>query len=170
MMSPKPFLASLGAALFIPVFCLCTGAAWAEDAGSAAGAAGAAAADPRAAYKEIKLLELVPATRISDGGRVIFEPRPVRFAAKLAQLPTPQKSDYLKQVMGMMGMGAELKVGQRVALDYGGEKLLAAYVEDDAAARIGKELKEGDTRTFYAFHVYNNRYGPALVITSFSED
>ncbi|MDR1229188.1 MAG: hypothetical protein LBK55_09285 [Azoarcus sp.] len=166
MMIPGRFLASLGVALSMSVFCLCAaGAARAADARAAV-----AAVDPHTSYKEVKLAELVPAARITDGGRVIFEPRPVRFAARLAQLPTPQKADYLKQVMGMMGMSAEFKVGQRVALDYGGEKLLAAYVEDDAASRIGKELKAGDMRTFYAFHVYNNRYGPALLITSFSEE
>ncbi|MDR3214074.1 MAG: hypothetical protein LBT71_09215 [Azoarcus sp.] len=129
----------------------------------------AAAADPRAAYQQIELVKLVPVTRMTDGGRAIFEPRPVRFTARLAQLPSPQKADYLKQVMGMMGSTADIQVSQRVALDYGGDKPLAAYVEDKAAARIGKELKAGDARTFYAFHVYNNRYGPALVITSFED-
>lgn len=160
-----PFFFRFATALCLSVFCLCAAsAARAEDAGTTAGES-----DPRTAYKEIKLGELVPASRMTDGGRAIFEPRPVRFAAKLAQLPSPQKADYLKQVMGMMGVTAGLEVSQRVALDYGGEKLLAAYVEDEAAVRIGKELKAGDTRTFYAFHVYNNRYGPALVIISFDE-
>jgi hypothetical protein len=71
--------------------------------------------------------------------------------------------------MGMIGVTAELQVSQRVALDYGGDKALAAYVEDQAATQATKELKPGDERTFYAFHVYNNRYGPALVITAFEE-
>jgi hypothetical protein len=166
-MNARPCFFRFGAALSLFVFCLCAAsAARAEKADAAA----AGESDPRAAYKEIRLAELVPVSRMTDGGRAIFEPRPVRFAAKLAQLPSPQKAEYLKQVMGMMGVTAELKVGQRVALDYGGEKLLAAYVEDEAAVRIGKELKAGDTRTFYAFHVYNNRYGPALVITAFGEE
>jgi hypothetical protein len=143
------------------------GTAWGETAAGTASAA--EAADPRARYQPVKLVELVPATRIDDGSRIIFEPRPVRFTARLAQLPSPQKADYLKQVMGMMGAAAELQVSQRVALDYGGDKLLAAYVEDRTATRIGKELQAGDERTFYAFHVYNNRHGPALVITSFEE-
>ncbi|MDR0672120.1 MAG: hypothetical protein LBF93_00355 [Zoogloeaceae bacterium] len=164
-MTARPFFFRFATALWLSVFCLCAAnAARAEDAGTTAGES-----DPRTVYKEIKLGELVPVSRMTDGGRAIFEPRPVRFAARLAQLPSPQKADYLKQVMGMMGVTAGLEVSQRVALDYGGEKLLAAYVEDEAAVRIGKELKAGDTRTFYAFHVYNNRYGPALVIISFDE-
>ncbi|MDR0528994.1 MAG: hypothetical protein LBG69_05220 [Zoogloeaceae bacterium] len=128
-----------------------------------------AAANPRAEYQRVRLLDFVPAARMSEGGRAIFEPRPVRFLARIAQLPTPQKADYLKKVMELMGVKAEIQVSQRIALEYGGEKALAAYVEDRVAARIKRELKTGDARVFYAFHVYNNRYGPALVITSFEE-
>ena len=135
---------------------------------SAAHAQKADESDPRATYQSVKLTELVPASR-TKGERIIFAPRAVRFTARLAQLPTPQKADYLKQVMGMIGVTAELQVSQRVALDYGGDKALAAYVEDQAAIQATKELKPGDERTFYAFHVYNNRYGPALVITAFEE-
>ena len=134
------------------------GPAWAENT-----------PDPRAHYQPVKLIELVPATRMDDGSRIIFAPRPVRFTARLAQRPAPQKADYLKQVMAMMGVTAEHQINQRIALDYGGDKPLAAYVEEQTAARIDKELKPGDERTFYAFHVYNNRHGPALVITSFEE-
>ena len=164
-MTPRHFFSRFAPAVALSVLCLCADAARAQETAKATDQA-----DPRATYRDVKLAELVPASRMTDGGRAIFEPRPVRFAAKLAQLPSPQKADYLKQVMGMMGVTSELKVGQRVALDYGGDKLLAAYVEDGAATRIGKELKAGDTRTFYAFHVYNNRHGPALVITSFDEE
>jgi hypothetical protein len=140
--------------------CCCMGAAQAETKDSS---------DPRASYLPVKLTELVPATRMTDGTRAIFAPRPVRFSARLAQLPAPQRADYLKQVMGMMGVTANLQVSQRVVLDYGGDKPLAAYVEDQIATRVAGELKAGDERTFYAFHVYNNRFGPALVITSFDE-
>ncbi|MDR2637790.1 MAG: hypothetical protein LBB55_05570 [Zoogloeaceae bacterium] len=135
----------------------------------AAMAADPASYNPREAYKQTNLAALVPASRITDGSRIIFEPRPVRFQARLAQMPTEQKADYLKQVMSMMGATSQLQVSKRVALDYGGDKLLAAYIEDQAAARVASEIKVGDERVFYAFHVYNNRYGPALVITSFED-
>ncbi|GHT89817.1 hypothetical protein AGMMS49545_01180 [Betaproteobacteria bacterium] len=154
--------------------CLVSGATLAETpavapaAATSAQPAAAPADNPVDAFREVALLQLVPASRMTDGTRAIFAPQPVRFQAKLAQLPSPQKTDYLKQVMGMMGM-TTVPVSQRVALDYGGDKLLAAYVEDQTAARIAKEIKVGDSRTFYAFHVYNNRQGPALVITSFGQ-
>ncbi|MDR1853632.1 MAG: hypothetical protein LBR05_01850 [Azoarcus sp.] len=145
-------------------------ASWlALGAAPAAAETAQAATDPRGAFKQVNLVELVPAVRMTDGTRAIIQPQPVRFRARLAQLPTPQKAEYLKQVMGMMGMTADIKVSQRVVLEYGGDKPLAAYIEDDVAQRVGKELKAGDERDFFAFHVYNNRYGPALVITSFDE-
>jgi hypothetical protein len=125
--------------------------------------------DPKTAYREVNLKALVPASRMPDGQRTIFAPTGVRFHARIMQLPTPQKTEYLQQVMSMMRVQPLPRVSQRVVLDYGGDKLLAAYVEDGAAARIGQSLKVGDTRTFYAFHVYNNRQGPALVITSFGD-
>ncbi|MDR2164933.1 MAG: hypothetical protein LBO79_04740 [Zoogloeaceae bacterium] len=128
------------------------------------------ASDPAAEYQSVDLAALVPASRMKEGqGRAIFAPRAVRFQARLAQKPKPQKSDYLKEVMGMMGITPLPEVRQRIALEYGGDKPLAAYVEVKVAARIDKELKVGDNRTFYAFHVYNNRFGPAFVITSFGD-
>ncbi|MDR0701081.1 MAG: hypothetical protein LBF61_01510 [Azoarcus sp.] len=160
------------AAFILSVLCLGAGAAQAADAAATARPVSTALTvegDPRATYAALDLAQAVPGMRTTDGSRTIFEPRPVRFTARLAQLPAPQKADYLKKVMGLIGVTAELKVSQRVALDYGGDKPLAAYVEDGAAARIAKDLKAGDERVFYAFHVYNNRYGPALVITAFDE-
>ncbi|MDR0672961.1 MAG: hypothetical protein LBF93_04710 [Zoogloeaceae bacterium] len=124
----------------------------------------------RTDYAPLDLAQSVPGLRTKDGTRTIFEPRPVRFTARLARLPEPQKADYLNQVMSLIGVTAKFQVSQRVVFDYGGDRPLAAYVEDGAAARIAKELKAGDTRTFYAFHVYNNRYGPALVVTAFDDE
>jgi hypothetical protein len=119
--------------------------------------------------ENINLLELVPKTRMENGQRAIFEPRAVRFVATLAQMPTPQKADYLYKVMGMMGVSNPPAVSKRVALEYGGDKPLAAYVEDQAALRVSKEAKAGERYAFDAIYIYNNRYGPALVITAFSK-
>ncbi|MDR1889600.1 MAG: hypothetical protein LBQ81_09535 [Zoogloeaceae bacterium] len=125
------------------------------------------AAAPAARYQTVELVKLVPATRMTDGTRAIFAPQAVRFEATLAQGPTAQKAEYLKQVMGMMGIAEIPQVSQRVVLEYGGDKPLAAYVEDKAAQRLAREAKVGGRYTFFAFHVYNNRQGPALVVTSF---
>ncbi|MDR0564953.1 MAG: hypothetical protein LBG78_08495 [Azoarcus sp.] len=126
--------------------------------------------DPRASYQQIDLSKLVPVSRMTNGTRAIFAPRAVRFHAKLQRMPETQKSDYLKQVMSMMGITSVGEVNQRVVLEYGGDKPLAAYVENKTAQRIAKELKPGTEHEFYAFHVYNNRYGPALVIISFASE
>ncbi|MDR1351378.1 MAG: hypothetical protein LBJ59_11525 [Zoogloeaceae bacterium] len=121
------------------------------------------------ALQDINLKELVPKTRMPDGQRAIFEPKSVRFTAQLAQMPTPQKADYLYKVMGMMGINNPPAVSRHIVLEYGGDKALMAYVEDQAAARFAKEAKTGEQYVFYAIYVYNNRYGPALVVTSFSK-
>jgi hypothetical protein len=141
-------------------------ALFAAPSSSAQTAAEAPAAAP---VQDINLLELVPKMRMPDGQRAIFEPRMVRFSARLAQMPSPQKTDYLKKVMSMMGVSNPPAVSQRVALEYGGDRPLTAYVEEQTAARFVKEAKTGERYTFSAIYVYNNRHGPALIITSFSK-
>jgi hypothetical protein len=134
---------------------------------TASAPAAAAPAAPQERYGEVDLKRLVPASRMTEGGRAIFEPRPVRFQARLQEGLKPQKAEYLQKVMGMMGATEIPQVSQRVVIDYGGDKPLAVYVEDKVAERLKNEAKVGEHYTFYAFHVYNNRYGPAMVITSF---
>lgn len=126
--------------------------------------------DPTASYKEVDLKKLVADSRTEvPGQRIIFAPSPIKFRATLAALPAPQKADYLMTALSMMKVSNPPKVSQRIGLDYGGHKALAAYIDDDIAGRLGKEVKLGQTRTFYAFHVYNHSRGPALLVTSFAD-
>lgn len=117
------------------------------------------------AYKEVNLAELVKTTRSPQ--RIILNPYPVSFTAKLEALPRAQKADYLNKAMGMMQMSQPPQVSRAVLLGHGADGKLPAYIEDAAAARLVKEAKPGETRKFYAFHVYNYSKGPALVIVSF---
>lgn len=129
-----------------------------------------ASANPADAYKDIDLKKLVAGARSEiPGQRIIFNPMAVRFHAVLAAMPAPQKTDYLKKVLGMMSIENIGAINQRIGIDYGGEKALAAYIEDSAATRLGKEAKPGQTLQFYAYHVYNHSRGPALVVTSFAQ-
>jgi hypothetical protein len=83
MMTPERFLSRFALALALSAVSLCAGAAKPD----APGAALAGKADAQTtAYQDVKLAELVPASR-TGGERAIFEPRPVRFTARLAQLP-----------------------------------------------------------------------------------
>lgn len=126
--------------------------------------------DPTASYKEVDLKNLVANSRtFAPGQRIIFAPSGVKFRATLAALPSPQKTDYLMSALSMMKVSTPPKVSQRIGLDYGGEKALAAYIDDDTAARLAREVKAGQSRTFYAFHVYNHSRGPALLVTSFAD-
>lgn len=135
-----------------------------------AAAASSAASDPAAAYKDVDLKTMVGNSRSEvPGQRIIFAPSPVKFRATLAAMPAPQKADYLKKALGMMGVGGTLQVSQRIGLDYGGDKALAAYIDDAAAARLTREARIGQQLNFYAYHVYNHSRGPALVVTSFGD-
>ena len=146
------------------------GLAQPKAAAPAAAEAAEAPADPAAAYKDVDLKKLVANARTEiPGQRVIFAPTAVRFRAVLAAMPAPQKTDYLKKALGMMGIENIGNVSQRIGIDYGGDKALAAYIEDSAAARLGKEAKAGQPLQFYAYHVYNHARGPALVVTSFAQ-
>lgn len=126
--------------------------------------------DPSASFKEVDLKSLVRTARTDvPGQRVIFAPSPLKFRAALSALPAPQKTDYLMSALSMMRVSSPPKVSQRIGLDYGGDKALAAYIEDAVATRLAKEVKVGQSRTFYAFHVYNHATGPALLVTSFAD-
>lgn len=123
------------------------------------------------AYKEINLSELVKKAQADNipGQRIIFAPTPIKFRATLAALPVPQKADYLLGALGMMKISNPPKVSQRIGLDYGSDKPLSAYIEEGIASRLSKEVKPGQARTFYAYHVYNYSRGPALLVTAFSD-
>lgn len=125
---------------------------------------------PAANYKEVDLKKLVSDSRTEvPGQRIIFAPSPIKFRATLAARPAPQKADYLMTALSMMKVSNPPLVSQRIGLDYGGDKALAAYIEDGVAARLSKDVLPGQARTFYAFHVYNHSRGPALLVTSFSD-
>ncbi|MDR0440914.1 MAG: hypothetical protein LBI59_08030 [Candidatus Accumulibacter sp.] len=156
-------------AAFFGALLLLHGAAHAQASAPEAAADSADSADPVAAYKEVDLKTLVAGARSEiPGQRIILVPTGVRFSAVLAAMPAPQKTDYLKKALGMMGIDNFGKVSQRIGLDYGGEKALAAYIEDSAAARLGQEAKPGQSLQFFAYHVYNHARGPALVVVSFT--
>lgn len=124
--------------------------------------------DPAATYKQVDLKELVSKSRTEvPGQRIIFAPSPVKFRATLASQPTPQKAEYLLAALSMMKISNPPKVTQRVGLDYGGDKAIAAYIDDSVAERLSKDAKTGQALTFYAYHVYNYSRGPALLITSY---
>jgi len=126
--------------------------------------------DPAAAYKEVDLKQLVDKSRTElPGQRIIFAPTAIKFRAVLGALPVPQKADYLHSALNMMKVSNPPEVKQRIGLDYGGEKLLSAYIEEETAKRLVTQVKAGQTRTFYAYHVYNYSRGPALLVTSFSD-
>lgn len=121
-----------------------------------------------AAYKDVSLKDLVAKSRTDiPGQRIIFAPSPIKFQATLSAMPAPQKADYLMTALSMMKVSNPPKVSQRIGLDFGGDKALAAYIDDSIAARLVSSAKIGQTLTFYAFHIYNNNRGPALLITSF---
>ena len=129
----------------------------------------AATADAAASYKEVNLKELVARSRTEvPGQRIIFAPAPVRFRARLAAMPAAQKAEYLMAALAMMKFSNPPQVSQRIGLDFGGDKALAAYIEDSVAVRLASTAKAGQELTFYAFHVYNNNRGPALLVTSFA--
>lgn len=159
---------SLGAALLgIALLALAPDS---RAADSAAVPSRPAALDVSASYKDVQLKELVDKSKTDiPGQRIIFAPSPVKFQARLAAMPAPQKSEYLMMALSMMKVSSPPKVSQRIGIDYGGDKALAAYIDDALAERLGKQAKLGQSLTFYAFHVYNNNRGPALLVTSFSE-
>ncbi|MGQ0710517.1 MAG: hypothetical protein ACT4NV_12300 [Rhodoferax sp.] len=166
--APRWLHRSLAAPALALAALLCApGAAHSADNAPAASTANT---DTAASYKEVVLRDLVEKSRTDIAGqRIIFAPTAVKFRARLSAMPAPQKADYLMSALAMMRVSSPPKVSQRIGLDYGGDKGLAAYIDDGAAERLGRSAQPGQILTFYAFHVYNNNRGPALVVTAFSE-
>lgn len=135
-------------------------------AGAQAQAADAAAAADNS-YKEVDLATWVPPLRAPQ--RVIIKPAGVSFQAVFEGGPREQKTAYLQQALKLMRVSEPPKVNQAIRLRYGpGEQdMLVAYIEETAAERLRQEIRVGEKREFFAFHVYNFSRGPALVITSF---
>ncbi|MFT3822164.1 MAG: hypothetical protein QM750_31860 [Rubrivivax sp.] len=134
---------------------------------AASPASAASEAEAKAEYKPVELASWVPPLRSPT--RIILRPTGVSFNAELAALPRPQKSDYLQLALRTMQVNQAPQVSRAVLLKYGSgaDQQLVAYVDDGTAERISKDLRVGDRREFFAFHVYNYSRGPALVITSF---
>ncbi len=168
--SPARAVASLVVGVLVTSLAPASLAADASPPSAAAFAAAQSSSDPAASYRNVDLKKLVAAARTEvPGQRIIFAPSPVRFRATLAALPAPQKADYLVAALAMMKISNPPKVSQRIGLDYGGDKALAAYIDDAIANRLANEAKPGQVLTFYAFHVYNHSRGPALLVTSFAD-
>lgn len=168
--APSPTLAVCAALFGLGLAALSPDSRAAESRPAANAQTGATAADATASYKDVDLRSLVEKSKTEiPGQRIIFAPSPVRFRAKLSAMPAPQKSDYLMAALAMMKVSAPPKVSQRIGLDYGGDKGLAAYIDDALVDKLKQDAKPGQMLTFYAFHVYNNNRGPALLVTSFSE-
>lgn len=159
---PQPWLAILALAL-----ALAASAHAATPAAPAASTAAANAKSPKAEYRPVELAAWVPALRSPT--RIILQPSGVSFNAELAGMPRPQKADYLQQALRTMQVSEPPQVGHAVLLKFGAaaEQQLVAYVDQHAAERMQRELRVGERREFFAFHVYNFSRGPALVITSF---
>lgn len=171
---PTPLLASrptrLAPSLALAATLALTSATPAHSADPQSTPTASSATDPASSYKPVQLGELVEKSRTEIAGqRIIFAPTAVKFQARLSALPAPQKTEYLQSALAMMKVSTVPKVSQRIGLDYGGDKALAAYIEDSTAARLAKTAKLGQALTFYALHIYNNNRGPALVVTSFAE-
>jgi len=120
-----------------------------------------------AVYKAVELATWVPPLRAPQ--RVIINPAGVSFQAVFDGGPREQKTAYLQQALKLMRVSEPPKVNQAIRLRYGpGEAdTLVAYIEDGAAERLRKDIRLGERREFFAFHIYNFSKGPALVITSF---
>ncbi|MBZ8141657.1 hypothetical protein CLD22_17340 [Rubrivivax gelatinosus] len=132
---------------------------------TAAPAPAASAADATDGFREVRLETFVPPARTPQ--RIILRPSGVQFDAELAALPRPQKAEYLQQALQLMHVSEPPRVQQAVLLRYGRGETLVAYIDEAAAQRLAREVKVGEKRRFYAFHVYNYSRGPALVVTSF---
>jgi hypothetical protein len=91
----------------------------------------------------------------------------LQFEAELNELPSPRKSEYLKNLLAQFSGNPHLKASMGMMMKSAKGKLWNVYVLDELAPQINEQLKVGDQLTLQAYHAYNSDYGPGLLVYAF---
>jgi hypothetical protein len=99
-------------------------------------------------------------------GLPIINPKKVVFKARLATIPEPGKSEYLRRTLVGLGVNPLPSVSHQASVISPGGARLRLYVEDGVAARL-KAVKRDSWLKLYGYHVYATEKGPAILLSDF---
>ena len=100
----------------------------------------------------------------SEGSRMIFEPRPVTFTARVKSHPERIRVEYLYEALAMTKVSPLPRVSHQMFVESAGGRVIAVYVEDRAVEGIVADFALEMQADFEAYHVYNYSRGPAMVV------
>ena len=100
----------------------------------------------------------------TEGGRMIFKPRPVAFTARVKSHPERIRVEYLYQALAIGRVSPLPKVSHQMFVESDGGQIIAVYVEDQAVDGIVADFALETQADFEAYHVYNYSRGPAMVV------
>jgi hypothetical protein len=149
----------LFATLFIAIDCQ---AALAAQARATVGA-------QKGQFKTVELDSFIEQEKkvVGKGKRLIRMAEPVSFQARVKRHPEERPMSYVYEVLELAGVKPVPEVGHRMFVESRGRRIIPVYVEKQAVARIGKELKEGKSARFLGYHLYSYGKGPAILVVDF---
>lgn len=153
--------------LLIAIVCPVTVGAQARVAvGAQNGKSKTTAPDTVMKFKPIELDSFIEQEKkiVGKGKRLIRMAAPVSFEAKVKRHPEEKPMSYVYEVLELAGVKPVPEVRHRMFVESRGRRIIPVYVEKQAVARIGKELKEGMSARFLGYHLYSYRKGPAVLV------
>lgn len=121
-------------------------------------------------FKTIELDSFIEQQKkvVGKGKRLIRMADPVSFEARMKRHPEEKPMSYVNEVLELAGVKPLPEVGHRMFVESRGRRIIPVYVEKQAVARIGKELKEGKSARFLGYHLYSYGKGPAILVVDFA--
>ena len=101
---------------------------------------------------------------LAKGGRTIFRPRPIAFAARVKSHPERIKVEYLYEALAVSNVSPLPEVSHQMFVESAEGRIIAVYVEDQAVKGIVAGFALEAQADFDAYHVYNYSRGPAMVV------
>lgn len=108
------------------------------------------------------------ATGFIKGKKLIKMFVPVRFEAKMKRYPEEWELSYIYTAMQLAGVQPLPVVHHRMFVETGKGRIIPVYVEEAAAGKLAKGLKEEEKACFLGYHVYSYSKGPAILVVDFT--
>ncbi|OUS02454.1 hypothetical protein A9Q81_08715 [Gammaproteobacteria bacterium 42_54_T18] len=95
--------------------------------------------------------------------------RPVGFTATLNEMPYSRKHSYLKRAIENFASESSIVATKGITVASATGRTLPVYIIDELAEGMEKHLSLNDEVIFEAYHVYNSKFGPGLLVYSWQK-
>ena len=95
--------------------------------------------------------------------------RPVGFTATLSEMPYSRKHSYLKRAIENFASESSIVATKGITVASATGRKLPVYIIDELAEGMEKHLSLNDEVIFEAYHVYNSKFGPGLLVYSWQK-